>query len=201
MRVADSDRERMAQLLYEAMGAGRLTTAEVESRLDLVYAAKTFADFEPIIADLPAASPARPVHPDDGVPGPRGSVAVMSGVARRFDGVLPAEHVSRAFWGSVRLDLRHAEFPDGLCTIKARAVMGGIRIVVPEDVVVDVRGVGLMGGFGGGRRPGGQRSTVGAPVLRVTGFAWWGSVKVVRKSRESPRKSRREHRSSRRARR
>lgn len=43
--------------------------------------------------------------------------------------------------------------------INAVAIMGGIEIVVPEDVVVDVRGIGLMGAgsaAGGGRQEGEQ---------------------------------------------
>ncbi|MBB5850546.1 DUF1707 domain-containing protein [Amycolatopsis umgeniensis] len=178
-RVADSDREKVAQLLYEAMGAGRITTAELETRLDAVYSAKTFADFEPVIADLSPMS----TGPED-ARGGRSSIAVMSGTRRRFDGMLPSKHVSRALWGSVRLDLRYAEIAADPCTIRAVAIMGGVKIVVPEDFVVDVRGVGLMGGFGTGRGRAPRRAAVGAPVLRVTGFAWWGSVKVIRKARE-----------------
>ncbi|WP_414939091.1 DUF1707 SHOCT-like domain-containing protein [Amycolatopsis sp. cmx-11-51] len=182
-RVADSDRERVAQLLYEAMGAGQITTAELETRLDAVYSAKTFADFEPVVADL------SPVSTDtEDARGGRSSTAVMSGTRRRFDGPLPPKHVSRAFWGGVRLDLRHAEVVTDPCTIRAVAIMGGVKIVVPEDFVVDVRGIGLMGGFGTGRGSAPQRPAVGAPVLRITGFAWWGSVKVIRKARESRRK-------------
>ncbi|WET81518.1 DUF1707 domain-containing protein [Amycolatopsis sp. QT-25] len=189
LRVADSDRENVAQLLYEAMGAGRITAGELETRLDAVYAAKTFADFEPVVADLaPGGTLALSPAGADGQGGRR-SFAVMSATTRRFEGPLPSKHVSRAFWGSVRLDLRHARIAAGPCTIRAVAVMGGIKIVVPEDFAVDVRGIGLMGGFGTGRRTGRRQPSTGAPVLRVTGFAWWGSVKVLRKPAESRRRS------------
>lgn len=189
MRVADSDRESVAQLLYEAMGAGRITAGELETRLDAVYAAKTFAEFEPVVADLASGGTFALPHPGDGEQGGRRSFAVMSATTRRFDGPLPPRHVTRAFWGSVRLDLRHARIAAGPCTIRAVAVMGGVKIVVPEDFAVDVRGIGLMGGFGTGRRTGRRRPAAGAPVLRVTGFAWWGSVKVIRKPLESRRRS------------
>jgi len=188
MRVADSDRENVAQVLYEAMGAGRITAGELETRLDAVYAAKTFAEFEPVVADLsPGGALALP-HAGEEEQGGRRSLAVMSGTSRRFDGPLPSNHVSRAFWGSVRLDLRQARIA-GSCTIRAVAIMGGVKIVVPEDFALDVRGIGLMGGFGTGRRTGRRRPASGAPVLRVTGFAWWGSVKVIRKPLEPRRRS------------
>lgn len=190
MRVADSDRESVARLLYEAMGAGRITTGELETRLDAVYAARTFAEFEPIVADLSAGGVYAAFPAGDGEQGGRRSFAVMSSTSRRFEGPLPSNHVGRAFWGSVRLDLRRAVIPAGVRTIRAVAVMGSVKIVVPEDLAVDVRGIGLMGGFSAGRGIGRRQPPTGAPVLRVTGFAWWGSVKVIRKSLESRRRSR-----------
>lgn len=189
MRVADSDRENVARVLYEAMGAGRITAGELETRLDAVYAAKTFAEFEPVVADLASGGALALSHPGDGEQGGRRSFAVMSATTRRFDGPLPPRHVTRAFWGSVRLDLRHARIAGGSCAIRAVAVMGGVTIVVPEDFALDVRGAGLMGGFGTGRGTGRRRPAPGAPVLRVTGFAWWGSVKVIRKPAEALRRS------------
>ncbi|MFE6617467.1 DUF1707 domain-containing protein [Amycolatopsis sp. NPDC057786] len=188
MRVADSDREKVARLLCEAMGAGRITAGELETRLDAVYAAKTFAEFDPVVADL-APGPLALSHAGDEGQGGRRSFAVMSATTRRFAGPLPSNHVTRAFWGSVRLDLRHARIGGGPCTIRAVAVMGGVKIVVPEDFDLDVRGLGLMGGFGTGRGTGRRRTVTGAPVLRVTGFAWWGSVKVIRRPAESRRRS------------
>ncbi|MFI7120665.1 DUF1707 domain-containing protein [Amycolatopsis sp. NPDC049868] len=189
MRVADSDRENVAQLLYEAMGAGRITAGELETRLDTVYAAKTFAEFEPVVADLSPGGALALSHAGDEEQGGRRSFAVMSATTRRFGGPLPPNHVSRAFWGSVRLDLRQARIAAGPCTIRAVAIMGGVKILVPEDFALDVRGIGLMGGFGTGRRTGRRRPVTGAPVLRVTGFAWWGSVKVIRKPLEPRRRS------------
>lgn len=189
MRVADSDRENVALLLCEAMGTGRITAGELETRLDAVYAAKTFAEFDPVVADLAPGGTLAPSHTGDEGQGGRRSFAVMSATTRRFTGPLPSNHVTRAFWGSVRLDLRQARIDGGSCAIRAVAVMGGVKIVVPEDFDLDVRGLGLMGGFGTGRRTGRRRTATGAPVLRVTGFAWWGSVKVIRRPVESRRRS------------
>ena len=54
LRASDADRERIANVLREAAGDGRLTMAELDERLDAVYAAKTYAELEPITHDLPA---------------------------------------------------------------------------------------------------------------------------------------------------
>ena len=53
LRASDADRERIANVLREAAGDGRLTMAELDERLDAVYAAKTYAELEPITHDLP----------------------------------------------------------------------------------------------------------------------------------------------------
>ncbi|MCW2760664.1 MAG: hypothetical protein JWR85_865 [Marmoricola sp.] len=53
LRVSDADRHRVAELLREAAGEGRLDIEELDERLEAAYAAKTSADLVPITADLP----------------------------------------------------------------------------------------------------------------------------------------------------
>jgi hypothetical protein len=53
LRVADADRERLADELREHMVAGRLTQDELEERLGTAYAAKTQADLDALRVDLP----------------------------------------------------------------------------------------------------------------------------------------------------
>ncbi len=53
MRVADADREQLAEELREHMLAGRLTSEEFEERLAGAYAAVTRAQLDALRADLP----------------------------------------------------------------------------------------------------------------------------------------------------
>lgn len=169
---------------------------ELEERLSAVYAAKTHAELEPLTADLPdstnpAAVPApapRPAvgHPlVSGTPGSTFSVAVMSGVARTGNWCVPAQHTSFAFWGGVDIDLRQATFAQQHVTITAVAIMGGIDIVVPDDIQVEVTGIGFMGGFDSS---GGAVTAPdpNGPVVTINGFAFWGGVSVKRKPRTPP---------------
>src|ERR1700733_14446736 len=104
LRASDKDRESAAEVLREAAGEGRLSMAELDERLDAVYEAKTYAELEPIIRDLPhpaiappqakapdaaavpAAAPASPPASAAERPGPKpasgSAVAVMSGFSR-----------------------------------------------------------------------------------------------------------------------
>ena len=55
MRASDADRDRVAEQLRQAAGDGRLSIAELQDRLDALYAAKTYGELEPVVADLPDA--------------------------------------------------------------------------------------------------------------------------------------------------
>jgi hypothetical protein len=61
--ASDADRERVADRLRGAAGEGRLTPAELEERLEGAFSARTEAELEPLVADLPA--PARPPRSRD----------------------------------------------------------------------------------------------------------------------------------------
>jgi Domain of unknown function (DUF1707) len=53
LRVADADREALADELREHMLAGRLSPAEFEDRVDLAYKATTRGDLDALKTDLP----------------------------------------------------------------------------------------------------------------------------------------------------
>ncbi|HZG90460.1 MAG TPA: DUF1707 domain-containing protein [Pseudonocardia sp.] len=59
-RVSDADRERVAGVLHDAVGTGRLTLAEVDERLRATYAAVTRHDLAAVTADLTPPGPAAP---------------------------------------------------------------------------------------------------------------------------------------------
>jgi phospholipid N-methyltransferase len=54
LRASDEDRERFAQNLREHFAAGRIAEDELAERLDAVYAARTIAELEAVVHDLPA---------------------------------------------------------------------------------------------------------------------------------------------------
>jgi hypothetical protein len=54
MRVSDAEREATATELREHYAAGRLTLEELNERLDKTFAAKTRADLNALMTDLPS---------------------------------------------------------------------------------------------------------------------------------------------------
>ena len=192
LRASDADRERVTEVLRDALAEGRLDMEEFEERLDATYKARTYGELEPITRDLPAAHAARVSMTKDPVQsgswagrivGGEGSstwaVAVMSGFQRRGRWTVPRKFTSFAFWGGGELDLREANFADREVEINCIAIMGGMQITVPPGVEVVVRGIGIMGGFD--QREAGIPGDPGAPRVIVTGFAFWGGVGVERK--------------------
>ncbi|GAB3010576.1 DUF1707 domain-containing protein [Streptomyces pseudoechinosporeus] len=197
LRASDADRERVAEVLREAVAEGRLDLEEFEERLDATYKARTYGELAPITRDLPAAG-VTPPSPVSMVKEPAGSgsgdwagrivggegssqwgVAIMSGFERKGRWTVPKRFNAFAFWGGGTIDLREADFADREVVINCVAIMGGVQVVVPPGVEVVVRGLGIMGGFD--HREEGVRGDPGAPRVIVTGFAFWGGVGVERK--------------------
>jgi hypothetical protein len=188
LRASDADRETVANVLREAAGDGRLTMDELDERLDAVYAAKTYAELEPITDDLPATgAPYAPAVPAaatadparfGGTPTSGGAVAILGGFSRKGDWVVPREFTAFCFMGGGEIDMRDASFEDREVTIHIVAIMGGCEVVVPEDANVRVTGVGIMGAFehsdAGPGAPGG-------PVITINGVAIMGGVDVKRR--------------------
>ena len=57
LRIGDADREAAAAELREHYAQGRLSLAELNQRLDAIFAAVTRADLRRVTADLPPAMP------------------------------------------------------------------------------------------------------------------------------------------------
>jgi len=190
-RVSDADREKVAELLREAAGEGRLEIHELEERLERAYAAKTYGDLEPVTQDLPASGSIgqAPVqrHPGakwnrvGGTPTGSTAIAIFSGSDRRGAWVVPAQFSAFAMFGGVNLDLREALLAEREVTITAVAIMGGVDITVPDDCAVVVDGAGVLGGFDESVKRGVAPAPPGSPVVRIRGLAVMGGVTVKRR--------------------
>ena len=198
LRVSDADRHKVAEILRQAAGEGRLDLDELDERLESAYAAKTYADLVPITADLP-------VRGNEQLPSPGPHQATdRAGHAARFDrspswavragrdsGRSARAHTAFAMWAGITLDLREARLTAGRRCIYANAIWAGIDIIVnaPTHVIVD--GIGIMGGFEQARDKVAPEIGPDSPVLRVKGVALMAGVSVQRKPMPGPRRLRR----------
>ncbi|MEU0391278.1 DUF1707 domain-containing protein [Streptomyces sp. NPDC006208] len=191
MRASDSERERVAERLREAVAEGRLDMDEFEQRLDAAYRARTHGELAPLVRDLPvsgsaAASVAAPATGDwaGRVGGPatsKGAFAFWGGFGRRGGWTVGRRFTAFTMMGGGELDLREARFEDRETVITCIAVMGGVQIVVPPDLNVEVRGIGLMGGFDEHGSSVESAPDPAAPRVIINGVALMGGVGVERK--------------------
>lgn len=196
MRASDSERERVAETLREAVAEGRLEMAEFEQRLEAAYKARTHGELEPLVRDLPApgaavapvgAAPVRTTGSQkrwaDRIGKPAtssGAFAIWGGFGRRGNWTVGRKFTAFAMWGGGEIDLREANFEDREVVIRCFAVMGGMQVTVPPELNVEVRGIGIMGGFGERSKDDGVPSP-DSPRVRITGLALLGGVGVERK--------------------
>jgi hypothetical protein len=177
IRASDQERDAATGRLQDAFAEGRLDDAEFDVRMRGALSARTRADLDGLLADLPAAGPAvSPAagagsHPGRG-PGRR-AIAFKSSIRRSGRWRVPDRHTSVVYKGSGWLDLRAAELTAPVTTLLAVAYKSRITILVPPGVRVEA------GGFGADTDTDPAAVVpADAPVLHVRGFTYKGTVEV-----------------------
>jgi len=214
--VSPQERQGTVDRLCRHYTLDHLETDEFERRLDLAYAARSSGELVALVRDLPELRP-------EGAPAQGGAAAAPSPVTRtRIDPTLPiAERdfmlaimggtertgswtpprrlAVLSLMGGTALDFREATFASDEVHVSVVAVLGGAEIIVPPGVHVECSGVAIMGGFASSEsKPGAP----GAPVLRISGFAFMGGVEIKeRLPGETEREARRRLKADRKARR
>ena len=184
LRVSDQDRERTVAALRDGAAEGRLTFDELARRAELAYTAVSREDLDELVADLPATRPSAAPPERLARKRRRWNIAVMGSSERRGHWRPSPDLVAVSVMGGVVLDLRDALIRDQDIVITALAVMGGIEIIVPEGIEVDVGGFAVMGGHE--YRPGTEPVRPGTPMVRVRGYALMGGLEVkVKRSKRA----------------
>jgi len=173
IRASDRERDAATHRLQDAFAEGRLDDAEFDVRMRSALSARTQADLDGLLADLPAPGPA-PAGPGSAGRGPgRLNVAFKSPVRRSGRWRVPDRHTSIVYKGSGWLDLRAAELTAPVTTLLAVAYKSRITILVPPGVRVEA------GGFGADTDTDPAAVVpADAPVLHVRGFSYKGTVEV-----------------------
>ena len=81
IRAADADRDHVVGFLNTAYSEGRLSKDEYDDRLESALAARTYADLDRLVADLPAARAARPTRATVVTPVPRTNGLAVASLA------------------------------------------------------------------------------------------------------------------------
>ncbi|MFF1399585.1 DUF1707 domain-containing protein [Streptomyces sp. NPDC058287] len=184
LRASDADRDRTADILREALAEGRLTADEHAERIDGVYRAKTHAELEPLVRDLPgahhqhrpAASSPAPNRPT-AVPAvaDENLVAVFSTSTRKGRWRVGRRTHAYAVFGNIEIDLSEAIFEYQQVVIKAVSVFGNVEVRVPENISLRGSGGGVLGNFEVDTL---DSADPDAPVVYVDGIAVLGNIEA-----------------------
>jgi hypothetical protein len=197
LRVSHEDRDQVVEALRVAAGDGRLTSDELDERLEKALSARTFDDLAPLLTDLPAAGAS--LAP---LPGPLASVlagpAMAGGVAPAPAKELMKIHVTSgssqrvARWtvparmdlqvrsGHIKLDFTKAVITAPTLHIDAEVSSGHIELITRPGIAVDLDDVSVRSGHVKVREPWGDTVPVG---FRITVAGTCGSGHIVARPR------------------
>lgn len=180
-------RERAIARLSDAFAHDHLDLEEFERRLGIAHRTDSIAELTVLTQDLVAAPEVAPsAEPAPGttralVPGRQKEqqtlAAIIGGTSRKGHWTPPRRLRVIAVMGGAELDFREAAFAPGVTEVHITAVMGGVQIIVPPQLAVEMEGLAIMGGFEHSERAPVQPDP-DRPVLRVSGVAVWGGVHI-----------------------
>ncbi|HEV2780310.1 MAG TPA: DUF1707 domain-containing protein [Actinophytocola sp.] len=175
LRVSDAEREHVVGLLQKAIGQGLITLDEFTTRTDTALAAKTRAELNAVLVDLPGM-----VHQQATSPRHQQPVelrATMSALKRvgRWD--VPSTLLVRNRMGSVELDFTEARIDHAEVAVELDVAGGSVEIIVPDGASVSSGEVEVHAGSVKDRVGDGR---VGRPHFVLSGLIRAGSLKVRR---------------------
>ncbi len=200
-------RERAVEVLMEHFSRDVMDLEEFEGLLDAVNRCSTPGELRELLSRLPPLEssepatdmiPARggaPVVVDADRVRPYGFLISILGSTNRAGRWIPARtSLALGVLGGISLDFREALLGSGVTDVNLLAVLGGIEIIVPPEMAVEVDGMAVLGGFEY-HTDTPLRSNPDLPTLRVRGLAVLGGVNVeVRLPGETARQAKKRRR-------
>jgi hypothetical protein len=193
LRVSHEDRDQVAEALRVAAGDGRLTSDELDERLEKALSARTYDDLAPLLSDLPA--PGTAVVPLSGplasvlagtamgggiAPAPAKElmkIHVTSGHNQRVGRwTVPARMDLRVRSGHIKLDFTQAVITAPTLHIDAEVSSGHIELITRPGIAVDLDDVSVRSGQVKVREPWGDTVPVS---FRITVAGTCGSGHIV----------------------
>jgi hypothetical protein len=185
VRASDRERDAVLQRVQQAFAEGRLDDTEFDERMRAALAARTHADLDVLLTDLPADLPASPPGTRVQGPGPgKLAVAYKGSVRRAGRWRVPERYTTVVYKGGGTLDMRVAELSGPVTTMRVVAYKSTVTILVPPGVRAEITGVGIQ--QGGVDEDPGYRLAADAPVIHVRALAYKGTVEIATRPPERP---------------
>lgn len=186
-------REQVIDQLKGNYAHNNIVIEEFERRLEIATASEDRYELLKVVQDLPAVQPSGE-YPDQEWSQQPGNVTLNLGRVREEDSMVavfsgvdrkglwrPARSSKLlALFGGMDIDYSRAYMPPGETYVDAMCVFGGVDIIVPEGMNVEVHGVPLFGGI--------ENKTTGeyipgAPTLHIRAFVLFGGMEIKPKKK------------------
>lgn len=181
LRASDGEREHTVDILRTHAADGRLTVEELSHRVGVAYAARTRAELDALVGDLPAnVDGSRTLGRR---PPKRFTGVAFGSVERRGRWRLSRRAALAVVFGDADIDLRTAELDGPVATITAALLFGNADFYVPTGADVDLGGLTVFGH----RREHGDDSApaADAPLIRIRVYSLFGTSDVWYVPREA----------------
>lgn len=184
VRVTTTEIDSAIQELENAFIDGRLDDAELEVRMSKAIKAKTEGDLSELINDLTRIErDEASFAPTSRAPAfgqlKASMVALFSGVEQNGRFILPKKYRIEAIFGGCLIDLRKAHLESADSTIKVTAIFGGVKIIVPPGVRIEVHSTPIFGGVS--KKGCDNALPFDAPVILIHADVIFGGVEITTK--------------------
>jgi hypothetical protein len=186
LRASHEDRDRVIEMLRVAAGDGRLTSEELDERVEIAFSARTYGELAALTSDLPATGeaivPAAPVAPalHKNVVRLETRSGNLSRVGRW---VVPRRIEARVTSGNIKLDFTDAVIAHRSIEIEAEVRSGNLVIITKPGIAVDTDDVVIRSGNVRVKAPWGNQAPVTVQI-NVSGRVGSGNI-VARPPRRS----------------
>lgn len=175
-------RERVIARLTECYERDLVDVDELDRLLDQAHAAATLADLDQLVAglgvDVPALLPAtlaaHATHDPSRLDSKQLTV-MFSHLERTGHWVVPRQLALRSLFGSIVIDFRDASIAAGVTTLELAVTFGGVELILPPWLAIDVD-VASLGGTVEERHRVARDPDPTEPVLRVIGLVRFGEL-------------------------
>lgn len=171
LRASDADRERVADVLRESAGDGRLSLDELDVRLGKAFSAVTYEELDELVVDLPVSSMPSAGRPRldraDASDQPETIRATLDNQNRSGKWRVPERIVAEPVFANIKLNFLHAAPVPRRIELTIKPGSGSVTLILPEGWTVDTTDLNKSWGAIRNKRQGPGRP--GSPVVHVNG--------------------------------
>lgn len=182
IRIATKEIDDAIQQLEIAYTDGRLEEHELEERMATALKAKTQGELAILLRDLVrVARPELLLDIDHKLNRlKRRTVAIFSGIEQTGQFILPKDYRISAIMGGCLIDLSRAQLESPTSTIHILAIMGGVQILVPQGIRVDIEGFPIMSGIA--KHVQDENLPFDAPIIHIQCKAIMSGIEIKTKN-------------------